>query len=281
MKTLPAITLCLLCLTAHAAENELRPTASVVDGGGGHRIDFDATGKPSLMADSLFTNCVLWLPFSYDDGVNAYDLSASGNDIAATNANTSPTWSSADGGAWTFDGVDDYAGKFAGLSEFRTAAGAIVAWVRPTFASGGKYVLGNADDDTGVSFFGCRVFITTGDIDILQRASGDTQSTIRSTAGTLSTGTWHNVAFVSDGSAYTLYINGLNAGKTVVSGADNGDWMADTPSTDNVIIGTLRRSDGPNGLFQGGIDDVRIYNRALTSNEQFTVYNNTKATYGL
>ena len=105
--------------------------------------------------------------------------------------------------------------------------------------------------DTGPHTFGVRVAGATNTF--AQRYS----TTVRSL------NVWYHVAGVYDASAQTLdiYVNGV---------LDNGTLRGTIPASQinsavNVNIG--RRSGGSGYYFNGVIDDVRIYNRALSQAE--------------
>ena len=105
--------------------------------------------------------------------------------------------------------------------------------------------------DTGPHTFGVRVAGATNTL--AQRYS----TTVRSLNG------WYHVAGVYNASAQTLdiYVNGV---------LDNGTLKGTIPAAQinsavNVNIG--RRSGGSGYYFNGVIDDVRIYNRALSQAE--------------
>ncbi|OHA62296.1 MAG: hypothetical protein A2748_03685 [Candidatus Wildermuthbacteria bacterium RIFCSPHIGHO2_01_FULL_45_20] len=78
----------------------------------------------------------------------------------------------------------------------------------------------------------------------------------------LQTGKWYYVAYVQNGSTWTTYINEV-LDKTGISAETYG---GDPP--DKAIIGARAYNAQPGGLyryFDGSIDGVRIYNRALSS----------------
>lgn len=79
---------------------------------------------------------------------------------------------------------------------------------------------------------------------------------------------WYYVAGVYDGAYMKLYVNGNQVAITPASG------MVDV-NTEPLTVG--RRSDGIR-FFNGIIDEVRIYNRALTTSEIQTNYNAPTAT---
>ncbi|ABQ24786.1 Fibronectin, type III domain protein [Geotalea uraniireducens Rf4] len=74
---------------------------------------------------------------------------------------------------------------------------------------------------------------------------------------------WNHIAVVLDGKAVTLYMNGQP-----VSGAVSADILPSIQSK-NLSIGS---TDNPGRNFQGKIDEVRIYNRALSPQEIASSY---------
>jgi hypothetical protein len=72
-----------------------------------------------------------------------------------------------------------------------------------------------------------------------------------------STGTWYKLAFAYDGITAKLYINGAPVASSTKSAV----------FTDNTMDLLIGRNQDPNGLFpswfNGVIDEIRIYNRAL------------------
>jgi len=74
---------------------------------------------------------------------------------------------------------------------------------------------------------------------------------------------WHLVVATFDGLKTNFYIDGNLTGNSLLSG---------TPSTTNypLLIGRVYAYNG--GFFKGDIDDIRIYNRALTAAEVSQLY---------
>lgn len=82
---------------------------------------------------------------------------------------------------------------------------------------------------------------------------------------TLTTNTWYHVAVTWDKTQRVMYVNGVVDGTKVGAMNSWGDPI------ENFYI--FARWDFYANL-QGGMDDVRVYNRALTSNEVFRIWNN-------
>jgi hypothetical protein len=73
--------------------------------------------------------------------------------------------------------------------------------------------------------------------------------------GTLSTDTWHHVVFVADGSYLKLFVN--------------GELNNEAPQTITLAVNLepVRISKPGNRVIDGTIDEVKIYNRALSADE--------------
>ena len=83
-------------------------------------------------------------------------------------------------------------------------------------------------------------------------------------APTLATGQWVHLAAVLRGNYMTLYVNGQAAG----SASELQSSPADFPATNNYI----GKSQYPDPLFNGRIDDFRIYGKALDGAEIWTLW---------
>jgi hypothetical protein len=198
-------------------------------------------------------------PFDETTGTTAAD--ASGHSLTGTLTN-GPTWSSGKhGGAVNLDGLDDYV-NLGDPTELRiTGSATISAWINSSAFPW--------DDAAIVSKYGSNGFQLDTTIDRGPRTIGFklTNSSggdmFRYGATALQLNTWYHVAGVYNAAAGTLdvYLDGqLDNGAlvgTVTTSQEN--------STQNVHIG---RRPGNSGFeFAGRIDDVRIYNRALTAGE--------------
>lgn len=86
---------------------------------------------------------------------------------------------------------------------------------------------------------------------------------------TLGTTLWHHVALTYNGTTMRLYLNGTDVGNTAASG--NG---SDPVTTDSFNIGRYGYDTGSNYASMY-IDDVAVFNRALTAEEVLSLYSET------
>ena len=94
--------------------------------------------------------------------------------------------------------------------------------------------------------------------------SGIGRSAYTATGGTISD-SWHHICFNWTGSVYQIWLDGVN-----VQNTSNG-----TPAlinSSNIRIG--KNSSGTARYFNGEIDEIAIFSRALSSSEISTLYNN-------
>jgi beta-galactosidase len=179
------------------------------------------------------------------------DSSGNGNNGTITGA---PTYAAGKiGSALTLNGTADYVDCGAAASLDILNAVTLSVWIKPanfansayqTFVSKGDhaYCLHHTNGNV-IEFY----IYNTGWRSI---NGGPVTSTYNAT--------WHHVAGTYDGSQLKLYVDGKMAGSTLWTGT------IDT-ATHSVSIG--RNSEQSGRLFNGAIDDVRIYRGALPTSE--------------
>lgn len=77
---------------------------------------------------------------------------------------------------------------------------------------------------------------------------------------------WNHLAFISTGSRYEIWVNGINQTLSVESGSNDGDWFGDEALIANTVIGSVLSWIVPYP-FNGTIDEVAIYDRVLSPQE--------------
>lgn len=232
-----------------------------------------------------------------------YDLTSNHND-AKLHGNVS--WSSSEnGGALNFGGTTytsgtngDYAqvkegGSFTGFNSGFSGSFTIQSWIYPLSNSNWNRIIdfGNGAGDHCVLL--TNNFNTTGKpgiyIEGTQFASGTA----------LSNNIWHNVVvtykYPSTDVGYTnlgeakIFIDGVDAGYDAtnlygVTNANGKIYMPRPALVDRTrcYIGRSNWWDAANHDpdFNGGMGAIQIYNRALTTSEVSSNYNNTRASYG-
>nr|WP_321234058.1 LamG-like jellyroll fold domain-containing protein [uncultured Psychroserpens sp.] len=157
-----------------------------------------------------------------------------------------------------FDGADDFVtlkDNYALNSAFT-----IENWVKPITTTGNHTIFSkkNASDNSR----GYALYIDNGIVKYSWYSSGG-NGTIASQYA-IDTSRWYHIAVTFDGSTYTLYIDGIDVG--TVTGSVNAP-QATTVDVE-ALIGALDNDNGSNNnvsnLYHGWIDELRIWNTALT-----------------
>jgi protocatechuate 3,4-dioxygenase beta subunit len=154
------------------------------------------------------------------------------------------------GQAFVFDGVDDYV-AVADSEELRPPLITIEAWVNPSSPQNANgSVIAKTTSSLGTDGYGLgQLGPDTFGFWLNDRANNRVTTT-------LTTGVWQHVAATYDGSTMRLYVNGVLVSSSPFTGSINH-------SNTSVLIGG-GLADGP---WKGGVDELAIYNRALTPSE--------------
>ena len=158
----------------------------------------------------------------------------------------------------TFDGIDDTMNV--GNANNLNSTFSMMTWVRPTSANT------LANDRTIVSKYngttGFKVYLSTTNRVIVTWAGGTTLTS----ATTLPSLEWHNIAIIYSSGSIKLYIDGV-LDSTVASAAP-------ASSTNMFSIGAEYRSKSDTrNFFRGDIDEFRLWDKAITLTELKFVMN--------
>jgi hypothetical protein len=204
-----------------------------------------------VLAEHLFEDVRLVAHWKLDEaeGDIAYDSANSHNATLSGN----PVWQDTDGkidGALEFDGVDDYVSTPSVLDAADGPCSAF-AWIKGS--APGQVVFSQTD---GTGFGGIWLGLNPSD--------GKLFTTLMfvelKSESAITDGDWHHLGLVWDGSLRHLYLDGAEV-------AQDAAALSYALSCDGGLnIGTDKKlSTG--SFFSGLIDDVRIYNIALTSEQ--------------
>ena len=160
-----------------------------------------------------------------------------------------------------FNGTDAYVEVADAVTLNPTSALSIEAWIKPdSFGTTAfsNYIVGK--DDWSVSSAGyCLRCGAGGELSFNFSNGVGTWEEALSTS-VIPIGSWSHVAATFDGTKLTLYINGVQAGTLSYTGSIYS-------STYPIRIGAVPFTLGGTRLFSGNIDQVEIWNKALTPNE--------------
>jgi len=194
---------------------------------------------------------VLYLPFDYDDGSYARDRSGYNNHGTIYGATLA---SGKIGMAREFDGVDDYVEVADAPSLDITDAITIEGWINLASYTGGRTIVEKSTDIYGIYFtVGAEIPYAFLKLDV-------TGWTYLSFVETIPLNKWVHLAFTYDRKLvkdnWVTYVNGTATNRKTIK--------------ESIVTSALPLQIGRYGTthyFNGIIDELRIYNRALSLDE--------------
>ncbi len=207
-------------------------------------------------------------------GTSATDSSTNGNTGTLTNG---PTWTTGQiGGAVDFDGVNDYI-SFASNIPFNSDDFTIASWIYLDGSPGGDVPVSTIflQRITGAGAGQPVVNLELSSTHVPAMSIRDNVGSAVTATGTtaLSTGVWHHVTGIKTSSSIRVLVNGVQVASA--SHSLSGDFDA---GADIRVIGKSRYEEVDHGFLNGKLDDIRVYKRALASDEVTNLYQLTSPT---
>ena len=112
--------------------------------------------------------------------------------------------------------------------------------------------------------------VDAGNLRLVVREAAANQTDLQTTA-TYEDGVWHHFAVLQDGASITLYVDGSEVTAFDIN-INSGAWFNTITSPSTMSIGWETRSNGQ-FPFNGSIDDVAIFNHALSEQQLNNVIN--------
>lgn len=210
-----------------------------------------------------------WCPsVSGPSGYRAVDLSGYGNHGTLLNG---ATWAISGGNSLSFDGLDD-AVVIPNSPWLNNQSGAISTWVKfaGNGSGGARSPLVSLGETSAPAVVVCALRKQDTKNVFQYRIINSATSVNNEVDGStvISNGIWYHVAIISSGLAYSLFVNGAEESLTLATGANNGDWIGDLNlSTTTQRFGSQFFQSSLFSASNAQLDDIRIYNRALTPSE--------------
>jgi hypothetical protein len=193
--------------------------------------------------------------YGFDEGTGSVASDASGGGQAGTIAGAAWAAQGRFGKALRFDGIDDRVSVADSSALDLTNRFTMEAWVNPSTLTGWRTVLMKEAAD-GLAY-GVYANDNAPNPAAYARAAADGASRGSSGATQLRVNAWTHLAATYDGRTLRMFVNGVLVGAEAMSGA--------LVTSGNVL--SIGGSLVWGGHFEGLIDEVRIYNRALAPGE--------------
>ncbi|MFA6554525.1 MAG: LamG domain-containing protein [Candidatus Paceibacterota bacterium] len=221
-------------------------------------VSASVVGSSMSSSNSLMSGLLGWWTFDGADMLrNVTDKSGNGNNGKLVNftSTSSAVVAGKIGQGLKFDGSNDYVINTGSSATFNPANGITISlWLKPTTASTKTFL---TKLQTGNGYY--TRFTNTRLVGILDASRSWVNL---NSASALPLNAWSYVTFTADSTGYNIYINGSLNNSTTTA------WVQPTTANALVIGGDTNGSS----YFPGTLDDVRIYNRALSANEVRRLY---------
>ena len=219
---------------------------------------FGITGK--AITDTNNANLVAYYPFD----INANDQSGHANNLGCSSVSTCPGLTTGKiSKAYNFDGVNDQytdsSTSSLDINQYSTSA-----WIKTSNKQGRMTIVeftkssANGNNRRGIAISGNN---NLGKPIIYY---GNDKMKIGNT-GDLRDGNWHHIVVIYDSTDSSMYVDGVSATLGAEDTTNSGSFSS------QLKIGNSLTSQ-ENSYFNGTIDDVRIYNKALSYSEVQEVY---------
>jgi len=197
---------------------------------------------------------------------NADDVSGNGHDGTVWGATLTIDRFGNPNSAYSFDGLNDYVRipddpQLDGMNSLTLAL-----WVKIDGSDHEAEVLnkylhysGSHLDDS------YNIGIDPGSLAVFQYATGD-DYVIKISSAAIPMSSWHHIAGVYTGTEGSIYIDGS---RVALSRNDSDPGGPLNSIIDDLLIGCANTGGGLAKFFEGSVDDIRIYNRALTDSEVY------------
>ena len=164
--------------------------------------------------------------------------------------------------------MDDYVDvPYSAANDISGSAITLASWVKLSSTGDYQKIIGN---DTTASRFQYRLLVYSGLNQLVFQGGGNNVSSNIFTS--IESG-WHHIATTYNGSNVTFYLDGVNVGTSAASGNLGATYG------DNLYVGG--KTYGTFYYVKGLLDDVRIYNRALSAQEVLNLYNSSGEALGI
>ncbi|MFI5222408.1 MAG: LamG-like jellyroll fold domain-containing protein, partial [Bacteroidia bacterium] len=173
--------------------------------------------------------------------------------------------------AYSFDGISNYI-DLAKLLPDQTSL-SISVWIKPTGnVSTQGFILFDGNSQCGNDL---ALLFTNNTIKLVAQKSGAVlDGSVQTSLPSTSFNNWYHIVWTMSPSQSKVFINGALSNTINSSGSNVGYHY--TPTIGSMFDGNTAPCGSPrSAFFEGGIDDIRVYNRTLSLTEVNRLYNFT------
>ena len=231
---------------SRAVANGMHTVSAIARDSGGNET---ASAPVTISVENIATGLVLALGFDEGVGTNTADVSGSNNNGTISGA----TWTVGRfGHALSFDGVNDLVSVADSNSLDLSTGMTLQLWLQPRALNGYMTAIVKERPSHLAYALYANTDTTGAAVEIAVATNLDARSTLK-----LPLNSWSHLAATYDGAALRLYVNGELVSTRAVSG----------PITTSASPLRIGGNNVWGEFFNGLIDEVRVYNRALTAQE--------------
>ncbi len=219
----------------------------------------DVTPASSITYTATYTTSVpgLVAAYNFNESSGTSVVDSSGNNLTGAITGATRVTGGRVGGALSFNGTSNMVTVNSAAPLNLTTGMTLEAWVNPTSLGTAWRNVIIKERPNGETYNLYANTDTSGPVAYTALASSPAAPTWASTTTKLTANTWTHLAVSYDSTTLRLYVNGVQAGTRVQTGA--------------MVTSTGALRIGGNSIwgeyFAGLIDEVRVYNRALTATE--------------
>ncbi len=220
-----------------------------------------------VLSMSVNASADLIAHWRFDEGSGSTATDIAGNNDGTLEGDA--TWAvGLIGGALEFNGEGHVDCGNSDALNFATGDWTISAWIKTTITGGGEIGTGSIFANGGDYGGGIRFTLAVGEADVggavvLTTDDDSTKLQAIGTRGLVNDNEWHHIVGLRNGNTLQVYVDGLL--DATIDNVPTGYDLSGT-SQHNAYIGAItdHRDSSLFKFFIGLIDDVRIYNEALT-----------------
>jgi hypothetical protein len=209
------------------------------------------------VTETVFSQCII---ADYPFNGNANDATGNGNNGTVVNGAALTTGhDGTPNSAYFFDAVDDGIDVNDTLGNFGTGDYTLSCWIKTTStATAARFISKRPTCVATGQWF--NLGIRLGNIQFEAYNNNGWENVIGNI--TINDDQWHHIAVVRSGNTYTIYVDCLADGSFVTSSSFN--------MTNSAILKfghDVCQTVSPNGKYTGSLDEIKIFDCALTTNE--------------